>query len=71
LWQKKWSGHGRTGRTADYGPALLLRSIDISWLTGPQQQTDSSDVRRPGVTDEQMDGLTQESFLVLPPLLCG
>ena len=20
-WQKKWSGHGRTGRTADYGPA--------------------------------------------------
>jgi len=19
-WHKKWSGHGRTGRTADYGP---------------------------------------------------
>jgi len=22
--EKKWPGHGRTGRTADYGPALTL-----------------------------------------------
>ena len=25
LWQKKWSGHGWTGRTADYGPAWVSR----------------------------------------------
>ena len=23
-WQKKWSGHGRTGQTADYGPASTV-----------------------------------------------
>ena len=25
LWQKKWSGHGWKGRTADYGPAWVSR----------------------------------------------
>jgi len=34
-WQKKWSGHGRTGRTADYGRVLLsctfIRSMINTW----------------------------------------
>jgi len=25
LWQKKWSDHGQTDRTADYGPAWVSR----------------------------------------------
>ena len=27
-WQIKWSDHGRTGRTADYGPGLMSRFAD-------------------------------------------
>jgi len=28
-WQKKWSGHGWTGRTADYGPAKVWQKHDL------------------------------------------
>ena len=28
-WQKKWSGHGRTGRTADYGLAAITIIITV------------------------------------------
>jgi len=33
-WLKKWSGHGRTGRTADYSPRLETPSSNFLWSDG-------------------------------------
>jgi len=40
------------------GPPAVQQSIDISWPSGPQQQTRSSGVRMTGLTDRQTDGRT-------------
>ena len=29
-WQKKWSGHGRTGRTADYGLGIARQLLAVT-----------------------------------------